>query len=244
MVAAAVAKVRLSGAPAWTAVPLERTVLILGNGPGATICQDALATQRIQALRLKALPRQIQQTPSHFTVIQNSSKFLESSALVLAPRDPEELAQINQAFGATGRQPRAQNRWGGADTHRPGVFICDPSLDARLAGLATAARAAAWLGQERTWPEAMAAVVEPDRCRGCGECEVVCEFGAIQLQPAPRRRLDAGLTEQVEAEYVAWIDPAICQGGGICTVHCPAGAIAIDHLSSEQMEAMLEAILA
>ena len=100
-----------------------------------------------------------------------------------------------------------------------------------IAGMAAAARAAAWLGQEHAWPEAMAAVVDADRCRGCGDCEGVCEFGAIQLQGEGQ-------------SMVAWIDPAICRGGGICAARCPAGAIMTGHPNSVQIEAMLEAILA
>jgi heterodisulfide reductase subunit A len=102
--------------------------------------------------------------------------------------------------------------------------------------MAAAARAAAWLGQEHSWPEAMAAVVDPARCRGCGDCEQVCEFGAIQLQ------FDASRSD--DQTPVAWIDPAICRGGGICAAHCPAGAITTGHPTNEQIEAMLEAILA
>ena len=112
--------------------------------------------------------------------------------------------------------------------------MCDPGVDTMIAGMAAAARAAAWLGQEHAWPEIMAAVVDPDRCRGCGDCEQICEFGAVQLQAS---------VSQGE-ERVAWIDPAICRGGGICAARCPAGAITTGHPTSAQIEAMLEAILA
>lgn len=231
MVAAAVAKTRLSVVRPRTSFSLDKTVLILGNSPSATICQGALTAQQIQALQLTTLPQQVRQTTDHFTVIHNGSRQWSGSALVLAPCDEAEHAQINEAFDTPGRQPRAQAGWGCADTHRPGVFICDPGVDALIAGMAAAARAAAWLGQDRSWLESMAAHVDPDRCRGCGDCEQVCEFGAIQLQGAGDGR-------------VAWIDPAICCGGGICTTCCPPGAISTGHPTDAQIEAMLEAILA
>jgi heterodisulfide reductase subunit A-like polyferredoxin len=234
MVAAAVAKTRLSVIRPRASLPLEKTVLIVGNGTAATMCQGALSAQRIQALRLRTLPRQIRQTPSHFTVVHNGSRLWQGSALVLAPRDDEELERIRSAFDTAGRQPRTRLEWGCADTHRPGVFMCDPGIDAMIAGMAVAARAAAWLGREHAWPEIMAAVVDPKRCRGCGECEEICEFGAIQLQAV----------ESPGEERVAWIDPAICRGGGICAARCPAGAITTGHPTSAQIEAMLEAILA
>jgi len=243
MVSAAVANARLLVVQSRVSLPLDRTVLILGDGPAAPICQAALSAQQIQTLRLGIQPGQIRQTSNHFTVVHDGSRLWQGSALVLTPRDESEQDQINEAFGTVGRRPRTQCEWGCADTHRPGVFFCDPTADAVVAGMAAAARTTAWLGQEHSWPKAMAALVDPDRCRGCGDCELVCEFGAIQLQPTPQRRVSVASTGHGETEYVAWIDPAICHGEGICAVHCPAGAISTGHLTSEQIEAMLEAIL-
>jgi len=234
MVAAAVAKARLSVIRPRASLAMQRTVLIVGTGPAAAICQGALSAQRIQALRLRTTPQQIRQTPAHFTAMYDGSRLWKGSALVVAPRDAQELQQIHAAFDTPGRAPRPRTEWGCADTHRAGVFQCDPSVDAMIGGMAAAARAAAWLGQEHAWPEVMAARVDPDRCRGCGDCEKVCEFGAIQLQDDPTQ----------EGGRIAWIDPTICCGGGICATRCPAGAIGTGHPTSAQIEAMLEAILA
>jgi NADPH-dependent glutamate synthase beta subunit-like oxidoreductase/Pyruvate/2-oxoacid:ferredoxin oxidoreductase delta subunit len=231
MVAAAVAKTRLSVVRPRVSLPLEKTVLIVGTSQAATVCQGALSVQRIQALRLRNTPRQIRQTPGHFTAILGKSSLWKGAALILAPRNEEEYSQIKATFDTAGRQPRTQPEWGRANTHRPGVFICDPAVDPIIAGMAAAARAAAWLGHEHPWPRIIACEVDPARCRGCGDCEQVCEFGAIQLQ-------GEGDTP------VAWIDPLICQGDGTCATRCPAGAIRTRHPSSEQIEAMLEAILA
>jgi NADPH-dependent glutamate synthase beta subunit-like oxidoreductase/ferredoxin len=231
MIAAAVAKTRLSVVRPRVSLPLEKTVLILGSSQAATVCQGALSVQRIQALRLRQVPHKIRQTPGHFTAMGGTSTLWNGSALVLAPRDAAEFERIKDAFDTAARQPRIQVEWGRADTHRPGVFMCDPDVDPIVAGMAAAARAAAWLGYEHPWPGAITAVVDPDRCRGCGDCEKVCEFGAIQLQGEGDVK-------------VAWIDPAICQGDGICAARCPAGAIRTGHPSSDQIEAMLEAILA
>jgi NADPH-dependent glutamate synthase beta subunit-like oxidoreductase/Pyruvate/2-oxoacid:ferredoxin oxidoreductase delta subunit len=231
MVAAAVAKTRLSVVRPRVSLPLEKTVLILGSGQAATACQGALSVQRIQALRLRGLPRQIRQTPAHFTATVGRSGVWKGSALILAPQNAKELDQIMAAFGTAGRQPRTDHQWSRTDTHRPGIFVCDLAVDPILAGMAAAARAAAWLGYEHPWPAVTACEVDPDRCRGCGDCEQVCEFGAIQLQGDGDAR-------------VAWIDPLICQADGICAARCPAGAIKTGHPTTEQIEAMLEAILA
>jgi NAD-dependent dihydropyrimidine dehydrogenase PreA subunit len=231
MVAAAVAKTRLSAARPRVSLPLEKTVLIVGSSQAGTVCQGALSVQRIQALRLRTVPRQIRQTPGHFTAVVGKSALWKGSALILTPRTEEEYGQIQLAFEPSGRQPRMQSKWGRIDTHRPGVFVCDPTVEPIIAGMAAAARAAAWLGHEHPWPGVIACEVDPARCRGCGDCEEICEFGAIQLQGEGETR-------------VAWIDPLICQGDGTCAARCPAGAIRTGHPTSEQIEAMLEAILA
>lgn len=231
MVAAAVAKTRLSVVRTDASLPLEKTVLIVGSGQAANVCQGALSAQQIQWLHPGAVPRQIRQTPGHFAATLSQAILWTGSALVLAPRNEAEHKQIWAAFDTPGRQPRTQAEWGPVDTHRPGVFVCEPSVDPIIAGMAAAARAAAWLGHESPWPKAIPCEVDPARCRGCGDCEQICEFGAIQLQGEGDAR-------------VAWIDPLICQADGICATRCPAGAIRKGHLTSEQIEAMLEAILA
>lgn len=230
MVAAAVAKTRLSAARPRASLPLEKTVLILGSSQAGAVCQEALSVQCIQALQLKTIPRQIRQTPEHFTAVVDHSTLWNGSALVLAPRSEEEDAQIRAAFEPSGRQPRTRTPWSRVDTHRPGVFICDPTAESMMAGMAAAARAAAWLGHDHPWP-GVTVEVYAALCRGCGDCEEICEFGAIQLQGEGDNR-------------VAWIDPLFCVGDATCVTRCPAGAIRTDDPTREQIEAMLEAILA
>ena len=101
--------------------------------------------------------------------------------------------------------------------------------------MAAAARTSAWLTLNNGWPQMQAVLVDSDLCRGCGDCELICEFGAIQLQPDPNPGSDR--------EQVAWVDPAICRGEGICVVHCPASAISAGQTSAAQIDAMLEAVL-
>ena len=187
--------------------------------------------QGIQAVRLPDVPLEIRQTPEHFTALTSQATQWNGSALVLAPRDRGEYDRILAAFGPSGRQPRMQAQWGSANTHRPGIFLCDPAADPSSTGMVAVARTAAWLGYRHPWLPVTTYSVDPQLCRGCGDCEQICEFGAIQLQGEGEHRQ-------------AWIDPAICQGDGACAARCPSGAISTPHLTSTQMEAMLEAILA
>jgi NADPH-dependent glutamate synthase beta subunit-like oxidoreductase len=231
LVAAAVAKTRQAAARPPASFTRQKSVLIVGSGPTGSVCQAALSAQQIQVRLLPMMPRLICRKSGHFAVMNNNSDLWESSALILAPRTDEEYEQIKAAFQPTGHQPRVRSPWGHADTHRPGVFLCDPALEPNVAGMAAAARAAAWLGHEHPWSGITACEVDPTRCRGCGDCEEICEFGAIELQVQGDTR-------------VAWIDPLICQGDGTCAVRCPTGAIRTVQPTGDQLEAMLEAILA
>jgi NADPH-dependent glutamate synthase beta subunit-like oxidoreductase/Pyruvate/2-oxoacid:ferredoxin oxidoreductase delta subunit len=58
-----------------------------------------------------------------------------------------------------------------------------------------------------------AAQVTPERCRGCGVCEDVCDYKAPRISPDP----DYGL--------VSRIDITACKGCGTCIAACPARAI-------------------
>jgi MinD superfamily P-loop ATPase len=52
------------------------------------------------------------------------------------------------------------------------------------------------------------AIIEPERCQGCGICEQVCRFDAILAE---------------NGEYS--VDPIACDGCAACVYQCPEGAI-------------------
>jgi NADPH-dependent glutamate synthase beta subunit-like oxidoreductase/NAD-dependent dihydropyrimidine dehydrogenase PreA subunit len=241
LVAAAVARAALpSGAPAD--LPLaENSVLVLGSGPAARSCQQALAEQAIAVSRLQACsPAAIEDAPGlevqrrggRYVVTLNGITW-QGAALVLAPADGGELEHLLLACssGQEGLRPRIKAAGGGLETHRPGILVCDPLAEAEIMGRAAAARAAAWLGNAAARPRPTAARVDVARCRACSTCVAVCEFGAPQLVGQ-------------EPQRTSWIDPAICTGCGTCVAHCPSGAISGGHSTDAQLEAMLEQLLA
>ncbi len=58
------------------------------------------------------------------------------------------------------------------------------------------------------------AQVEADRCTGCGECQALCRFDAIDM-----------------ATGLARIDPLACEGCGVCADHCAFQAINLQEVS-------------
>jgi NADPH-dependent glutamate synthase beta subunit-like oxidoreductase/ferredoxin len=73
--------------------------------------------------------------------------------------------------------------------------------------------------------------VDEELCRGCGDCENVCDYGAIQVQ------------EKEDGIRVAQVDVAVCKGCGTCTSVCPTGAAHLKFFRSKDIESELEDFL-
>ena len=80
------------------------------------------------------------------------------------------------------------------------------------------------------------AVVDPEKCDGCGECLGACAYeGALVLHDS---RGGNG------TRPVAEINGALCKGCGACVAACPKEAIELKGWTVEQYDAMVDAILA
>jgi heterodisulfide reductase subunit A len=80
--------------------------------------------------------------------------------------------------------------------------------------------------------EPLMGVVDIDLCSGCGVCESVCSFNAIQMK-----------TDTVDGKEKRYADivKAICQGCGACGVACPVNAIKMKHFTDAQILAQVKA---
>jgi heterodisulfide reductase subunit A len=94
---------------------------------------------------------------------------------------------------------------------------------------AAASKAADPLRMECVRAEAINVSVNEDECSGCGICELLCSFQAIELQTRDDKR-------------VSYVNEAICKGCGTCSAACPSGAIAMHHSPDEQILTELEAL--
>jgi NADPH-dependent glutamate synthase beta subunit-like oxidoreductase/NAD-dependent dihydropyrimidine dehydrogenase PreA subunit len=206
-----------------------RSALILGHGAAGKDCVPALNDCGIDASLVDILPEAIRHAGSKYIVSQKNDTW-QAPVLVLAPQDAAETERLFDAFKKNGSCPRIHAGWGGLDTHRPGVYFIDPDLDASIAGAATAGRVAAWLSRVEN-QHTITSVVNSARCRACGTCVEICEFGAPILI-------------EDHDEHRSWIDPLMCNGCGTCVAHCPSGAIMAGYSTDAQIEAMLSAMLA
>ena len=159
---------------------------------------------------------------------KSSGRFRPGTGIVLAPEDKDEAMRLGAALGLEDFHfdLRSVSKRG---THpAQDIFICDTSLNPEVAGMAVGMQVGAWLG--RTGSPAVAAVVDPARCRACQTCCEYCPYQASRMREEEGRRS-------------AWIDPARCVGCGICAAHCPSDAINAGDITDTQMEAVLDALL-
>ncbi|HKZ94728.1 MAG TPA: CoB--CoM heterodisulfide reductase iron-sulfur subunit A family protein [Candidatus Bathyarchaeia archaeon] len=123
------------------------------------------------------------------------------------------------------------------DTQMDGIFLAGAATGPKdvpesiVSAKAAAARAAILMANKKMRTEAITAWVNPDLCRGCGRCEEVCEFKAIELVEVAPRVVSARINE------------ISCKGCGTCSVTCPTGAITMKHFTEGQVNAMVEAAI-
>jgi len=123
------------------------------------------------------------------------------------------------------------------DTQMDGIFLAGAATGPKdvpesiVSAKAAAARAGILMANKRMRTEAITAIVNPDLCRGCGRCEEVCEFKAIELVEAAPKVVNARVNE------------ISCKGCGTCSVTCPTGAITMRHFNERQINAMVEAAI-
>lgn len=103
-------------------------------------------------------------------------------------------------------------------------------LDSMIQGSAAAAKASALLSRKSLMTPGQVCAVDEERCRGCGECESLCNFGAARLI-------------EVSGRPVSKIEAKMCKGCGICAVSCPTNAIEARGFTTKQIDAQLSALI-
>jgi len=85
--------------------------------------------------------------------------------------------------------------------------------------------------------EPIIAEVNEALCIGCGACEEVCPFGAIELKEEEKQ-----LEKIVLRTRKSYVNPALCKGCGACIPECHVSAMTQKHFTSAQIEAMLREV--
>jgi heterodisulfide reductase subunit A len=116
-----------------------------------------------------------------------------------------------------------------------GIYLCGSArwptdvAEGVSQAYAAASKAAGPMRMGYVKPEAITAWVAEDKCAGCGICQPMCPFKAIELQSR-------------NGTKVAHITEALCKGCGTCGAACPSRAITLHHFRDEEILAQIGAL--
>ncbi|MEE9555480.1 MAG: FAD-dependent oxidoreductase, partial [candidate division Zixibacteria bacterium] len=142
-------------------------------------------------------------------------------------------------IGADGFFMERHAKLGPVETTSEGVFLAGCAggpkdiADSVAQGSAAAAKVASIISKDIAMVEpTICTVVDESLCRACGECVKICEYHAPSLVDiAPGRK-------------AAKINEALCKGCGTCACWCPTGAIDAMQFTNQQLDSMMEALMA
>jgi heterodisulfide reductase subunit A len=153
-----------------------------------------------------------------------------------AQADAAQLARIlGISRSADGFFMERHAKLGPVETNTDGIFLAGACQgpkdipDAVAQGAAAAAGALSLIDAGEVLLEPFTAVVDEERCSGCGICEPLCPYRAISYDGEPR---------------VAKINEAVCKGCGVCAAACPGGVISARGFTDAQVLAEIEGALA
>nr|MDO8113891.1 FAD-dependent oxidoreductase [Candidatus Sigynarchaeota archaeon] len=118
------------------------------------------------------------------------------------------------------------------DAHWPKTLI-----DAVAHGLASAARANAFLSKGHVDVEGNVSEVDEEICIGCAKCYEICPFEAIDMITV-QKEIDGQEISVLKAR----VNDVLCKGCGSCVGGCPAHAIDQMNLRNGQISGMIKAL--
>jgi len=176
----------------------------------------------------------------HFKPLSGSPHTAEFDLVVLTnaliPRkDTEELARtLNLSLSPDNFFAESHPKLAPLDTKLDGIYLCGGCVGPKdipesiTQAMAVASRAATLLAVGEVEIDLAKAVVDENRCIGCGNCETACPYHAIELP-------QTGIAHVIEVA---------CKGCGVCVVECPTMAMELRHYKNEQVLAQIDGILA
>jgi len=152
---------------------------------------------------------------------------------VISSEDGEELAQMLKVpLNEDGFFLEAHVKLRPVDFATEGIFLCglahSPKFIEESISQANAAisRACTILAKDKILAEGIVASINEDVCSGCGICEVLCHYSAIEID---------------KQDKVAKINAALCKGCGTCCAACPSGALELKGFRRKQILSMINA---
>jgi heterodisulfide reductase subunit A len=125
-----------------------------------------------------------------------------------------------------------------------GIFLCGCAQwpkniqDSISQAHGAAGRACRFLSAGEITTSGLVAEVITEKCIGCGRCEEICPYNAIELYNETLNFEDISIDIQKSK-----INSALCKGCGTCAAACPVGAISVKHYDFNQINEMIDSYL-
>jgi len=125
-----------------------------------------------------------------------------------------------------------------------GIFLCGVAQwpkniqDSISQASGAAGRASRFLSAGEITTSGLVAEVTQSKCIGCGDCEEICPYKAIELIETTKDFEEVSIVVKKSS-----INSALCKGCGTCAATCPIGAISVKHYDFDQIGAMIDSYL-
>jgi heterodisulfide reductase subunit A len=159
-----------------------------------------------------------------------------TTPLVPQPDSKDVARMLRIPLGGDGFFLEAHVKLRPVEFSNDGIYVCGSARfpvnvrDAMSQGYAAAAKAVTPIRQGKVIVEPITAYCIHAECTGCGNCEAVCPYDAIALQPDQTGKTVACVTE------------VKCKGCGCCVAACPAGVMQQRNWGDLHIHAPLNAI--
>ena len=183
------------------------------------------------------------------TNLQDNIEFDTDLIILATPMIPadnlKELAMMLKVpLDRTGFFLEAHVKLRPLDFATDGIFLCGCAQwpkniqDSVSQANGAAGRASRFLSAGEITTSGLVAEVNSDKCIGCGKCEDVCPYNAIDLTEIHMEFEDVSIIVKKSS-----INSALCKGCGTCAATCPVGAIMVKHYDFNQIGAMIDSYL-
>jgi heterodisulfide reductase subunit A len=183
------------------------------------------------------------------TNLQDKIEYDTDMIVLATPMIPadnlEELAKMLKVpLDRTGFFLEAHVKLRPLDFATDGIFLCGCAQwpkniqDSISQASGAAGRASRFLSAKEITTSGLVAEVNPDKCMGCGKCQEVCPYNAIELIDTTKDFEDISIMVTKSS-----INSALCKGCGTCAATCPVGAIMVKHYDFDQISVMIDSYL-